>query len=112
MSLAACLAFGACAPAPTARVVTDDGDYKGSSTRVQALRRDCPHPRNFRLPVRAGTMFYHWGSDDIQISLLANGTLSGSLGAVQVTGRHDGTTIEGDASDGQCTLHFTLLKIT
>jgi len=111
-AVAVCLFLQACAAPAPVRIVSDDGDYKGSSTRAQALRRDCPHPRPMRIPVRAGTLFYHWDSSDIQVSLLNNGTLSGTLGAVQVTGTHDGTTIVGDATDGQCTLHFTLQKIS
>jgi hypothetical protein len=112
MAVATCLFLQACeAPAPV-RIVSDDGDYKGSSTRAQALRRDCPHPRPLRIAVRAGTLFYHWDSSDIQVSLLNNGTLSGSLGPVQITGTHDGTTIVGDATDGQCMLHFTLQKVS
>ena len=56
-------------------------------------------------------MYYRWGSQDIQVSVLNNGTLSGALPGVQLTGTHDGTNIQGDVTDGQCGLHFTLKRI-
>lgn len=111
-AIAICLGLGGCDASSATRSASDDGDYKGSSTRVQAMRRDCPHPRPMILPVRAGTMFYRWSLEDIQVSLLGNGTLAGASGNTRVSGTHDGTTIQGDISDGQCTLHFTLRKVS
>lgn len=110
IALTAVLALGACA-APPAPTVSDDGDYRGTSTRFQVLRRTCPRPGFLHIAVRGGVMFYRWETQEIQVAVLNNGTLSGSLPGVQLTGTHDGTTIQGDVTDGQCGLHFTLKKV-
>ena len=108
--LAALLSLGACV-APVAPTVSADGDYRGSTTRFQVLRRTCPRPGLLRLSVRNATLFYHWSGQFIQVSILNNGTLSGSLPGVQLTGIHDATVIQGDVTDGQCGLHFTLTRL-
>ncbi len=110
VTLISLLALTACV-APVAPTVSVDGDYRGTATRFQALLRTCPRPGILHIPVRNGVMFYRWGSQDIQVSVLNNGTLSGSLPGVQLTGTHDDTTIQGDVTDGQCGLHFTLKRI-
>jgi hypothetical protein len=110
LSLSALTACGV----PAVKTVSGDGDYRGSATRVQAMRRDCPRPArllNARISVRSGVMFFPWDTQFIQTSVLSNGTVSGSLPGVQLAGTHDGTTIEGDVKDGQCWLHFTLRKV-
>jgi len=104
------LTLGGCV-SPTAPTTSADGDYRGSSTRFQVLRRTCPRPGLLHIPVRNGIMFYHWGTQDIQVAVLNNGTLSGSLPGVQLTGTHDSTILQGDVTDGQCGLHFTLKRI-
>ena len=101
----------ACAP-PVAPTVALDGDYRGSSTRFQALRRTCPRPGLLHLPVRSATLFYPWERQYIQVSILNNGTLSGALPGVQLTGTHDAAVIQGDVTDGQCGLHFTLKRVS
>ena len=106
----ALLTLAACVP-PVAPTVSDDGDYRGTATRFQVLRRTCPRPTLLHIPVRGGTMFYRWEGQDMQVSVLNNGTLSGSLPGVRLTGTHDGTIIQGDITDGQCGLHFTLKKV-
>ncbi len=103
-------ALGACTT-PVSPTVSADGDYRGSSTRFQVLRRTCPRPGLLHIPVRSATLFYPWGGQFIQVSILNNGTLSGSLPGVQLTGTHDASTIQGDVTDGQCGLHFTLKRI-
>ena len=108
--LASLLLLGACTP-PVVPTVAADGDYRGSSTRFQALRRTCPRPGLLHLPVRSATLFYPWLGQYIQVSILNNGTLAGSLPGVQLTGTHDATVIQGDITDGQCGLHFTLTRL-
>jgi hypothetical protein len=110
-AIVSCLVLGACVPAP-APTISGDGDYRGSSTRTQALRRTCPRPSLLRISVRGGVMFYRWDYQDMQVSVLNNGTLSGTLPGVLLTGTHDGTTMQGNITDGQCGLHFTLTKIS
>ena len=72
--LAALLSLGACV-APVAPTVSADGDYRGSTTRFQVLRRTCPRPGLLRLSVRNATLFYPWSGQFIQVSILNNGTL-------------------------------------
>lgn len=111
--LAGVLLLGACAPKPaTVRVISGDGDYVGTNTRSQfPQRRDCPHSGPFRLLVQAGVAYYRWNYYQyVPIQFLNNGTLSGSVPGIQLTGTYDGTTIQGDVTDGQCWLHFTLRR--
>ena len=110
ITLASCLALGACAPTPTP-TVSGDGDYRGSATRFQVGRRNCPRPGLLTISVRSATMFYRWDNQYIPASVLSNGTVSGVLPGVQLTGTHDGTTIRGNVTDGQCGLHFTLRRV-
>jgi len=104
------LALNACST-PVAPTISGDGDYRGTATRFQVLRRTCQRPGLLSLNVRNGIMFYRWENQYIQVSVLNNGTLSGNLPGVQLTGTHDGTTIQGNVTDGQCGLHFTVRKI-
>ncbi len=107
--LAAVLALSACG-APV-RTVAGDGDYRGTQTRFQVLRRNCPRPAILSLSVRNGVAYYRWTDMYIPVSVLSNGTMSGSAPGVQLTGTHDGTTMQGDVTDGQCGLHFTLKRV-
>src|ERR1700689_3757116 len=105
-----CLALGACATVAVAPI-NGDGDYRGSSTRFQALNRACPRPGLMFASVRGGIMFYKWGNQYIQVSVQTNGKVLGSLPGVQLTGTHEGTTIQAGVTDGQCGLHFTLRRV-
>lgn len=107
-ALAVCLGLPACG---VVRSMSSEGDYRGTATRFQAMRRTCPRPGLLSISVRSGTMFYRWDNQYIQVSVLSNGTLQGSLPNVRLTGTHDGTTMRGDVTDGQCGLHFTLRKV-
>jgi len=62
------------------------------------------------LSVRGSVMYYPWGNEYIPTSF-RGGTVSGVLPGVQLTGTYDGTMIEGNVTDGQCGLHFTLRRI-
>lgn len=103
------LAVEGCAP-PVAPTISADGDYRGSTTRFQVLRRTCPRPGLLRLSVRNAVFFYPWENQNIQVSVLNNGTVSGSLPGVQLTGTYDAATIQGNVTDGQCGLHFTFKR--
>ena len=110
IALIASLVLGGCAVKPTP-TISGDGDYRGTATRFQVGRRNCPRPGLLSINVRSATMFYRWDNQYIQASVLSNGTVSGALGGARLTGTHDGTTIRGDVTDGQCGLHFTLKRV-
>jgi hypothetical protein len=55
--------------------------------------------------------YYRWADQYITVTAQSDGTLSGTLPGVQLTGTYDGTTIQGDVTDGQCGLHFTLTRV-
>jgi hypothetical protein len=108
--LASLLTLGSCVT-PVVSSISGDGDYRGSATRFQVLRRTCQRPGLLTVSVRGGVMYYRWENQYIPVSVLSNGTVSGSVPGVQLTGTHDGTTIEGNVTDGQCGLHFTLRRV-
>lgn len=110
LSIAAGLALSGCAGSPSA-TIGGDGEYRGTATRFQAMRRNCQRPGLLNISVRSGVMFYRWENQFIQASVLSNGTVRGILANVRLTGSHDGTTLQGDVTDGQCGLHFTLKKV-
>ena len=102
--------IGGCAgTGPTA---ARDGIYRGTATRFQVLRRTCPRPGLLsNVIVRGGVLQYRWEGQYIQASILANGTVSGALPGVRLSGTHDGAVISGTVTDGQCGLHFTLRPV-
>ena len=112
VALAFLLALAACTqPTAAVRNASGDGDYAGTATRSQfPQRRDCPHSGPFRLTVQAGVAYFRWGYQYIPVQLLSNGTLTGTLPGVQLTGTHDDSTMQGDITDGQCWLHFNLKR--
>ncbi len=105
-----CLTLSACGPIAMQNV-SGDGDYRGTSTRFQASRRNCPRPGlMLNVNVRAGVMYLRWENQYIPVSVESNGRVSGAIPGVRVTGTHDGSTIQGDVTDGLCGLHFTLRR--
>jgi hypothetical protein len=105
------MALGGCT-LPGVANVSIDGDYQGTTTRVQVLRRNCPHPtQSLSLNVRAGVTYYRWENQYIPVTVQSNGTLSGAAAGVQLTGTHSGGTMQGDVTDGLCILHFTVHKV-
>src|ERR1700722_7967651 len=96
------LAGGVQQPAAV-RIASGDGEYAGTSTRSQfPQRRDCPHSGPFHLTVQAGVAYFRWGYQYIPVQVLSNGTLTGALPGVQLTGTHDDATMQGEITDGQC----------
>jgi hypothetical protein len=112
--LTSLVALAACVQQPPAvRIVSGDGDYAGTATRSQfPQRRDCPHSGPFHLTVQAGVAYFRWSDQYISVQVLSNGTMTGTLPGVQLTGTHDESTMQGDITDGQCWLHFTLTRRT
>jgi hypothetical protein len=125
--LAACVGLAGCAgkapPAPAAPAtqattsvpapprITTDGTYRGTSTRFQADRRDCPHPGLVTLYVQDHQFEYRW-RPDIYIDAIIDpdGTVHGIGPDATLNGRRDGATIAGDVTNGACGLHFTTEK--
>lgn len=92
-------------------IASADGEYRGSATRFQVLRRTCQRPGLLNISVRNGVMFYRWENQYIQVQVLSSGSVSGGLPGVRLTGTYDGNIIQGDVTDGQCGLHFTLKRV-
>lgn len=88
-----------------------DGLYKGSSTRYQADRRDCPHPGLVNLYVQDRQFTYRWSrGTDVAAVIAPDGSISGQDGEISVSGRQVGDTLVGDLTNGACSLHFTTLR--
>jgi predicted small lipoprotein YifL len=119
--LAASSSVAACAakppePAPpvaaaTAPRVATDGTYRGTSTRFQADRRDCPHPGLVTLYVQDHQFEYRWAPElYVDAVIDPDGTVHGAGPDVTLNGRRDGAMIDGDVTNGACGLHFTARK--
>ncbi len=88
-----------------------DGLYRGSSTRYQADRRDCPHPGLVTVLVQNRQFTYRWDrSTDVPGTIAPDGSLSGQEGAIALTGKLDGGEMVGDLANGACALHFTVQR--
>lgn len=99
-------------PAPTAAAqaatVGIDGLYHGTSTRYEADRKDCPHPGLVTLFVQNGQFTYRWDRlTDVPAAIGADGSVSGQAGPISLTGHLAGDELQGDLSNGACSLHFT-----
>jgi len=111
-------ALGACAvpppppPAPPPKpAVSVDGEYRGTSTRFQADRRTCPHPGLTRIEVIGNAFQYRWDRDTwVDAAIAADGSITGGAERITLVGKLAGSKIEGDVTNGDCGLHFTLTK--
>jgi hypothetical protein len=98
----------AAAPAPATGPASTDGLYKGTSTRYQADRRDCPHPGLVALYVQGGQFTYRWDREtDVLATLQPDGSIIGQDGRIALSGRLNGSEMQGDLTNGACALHFT-----
>jgi hypothetical protein len=114
-----CAVLAACAaqhppppPAPPSKPAqTIDGEYVGTSTRFQAGSRACPHPGLVRIEVSANAFQFRWSLDTwVDATIAADGTVSGSAEGITLMGRQTGPKIEGDVTNGDCGLHFTVTR--
>ena len=88
-----------------------DGAYRGTSTRFQADSRACPHPGLVRFDVVGNAFQFRWDRDTyVDATIAPDGTISGGAERITLTGRQTGRKIEGDVTNGNCGLHFTLTK--
>lgn len=89
-----------------------DGEYRGTSTRFEADRRDCPHPGLLDFLVQGGRFEYRWSPYIYVLAAIApDGSVQGEQSGVTLTGRLDGSKLSGDVTNGSCGLHFTTHRI-
>jgi hypothetical protein len=113
-----CAVLSACAakppppaPAPTPPVAQLDGTYRGTSTRFQADSHACPHPGLVTLYVQNGQFSYRWEHEVwVDSSIDPDGTVHGQAERITLAGKRDGEKIEGDLTNGECGLHFTVTR--
>ena len=97
-------------PAPKPAESTD-GEYRGTSTRFQAGSRACPHPGLVTLQVVGNAFQYRWDWDTfVDATIAPDGTVTGGAESITLAGRQSGPRIEGDVTNGNCGLHFTVTK--
>jgi hypothetical protein len=110
--LVACASPPPAPPAPPAKSPeTIDGEYRGSSTRFQAESRACPHPGLVRLEVIDGRFQFRWApSIWVDGAIAADGAVTGGAERITLVGRQTGPRIEADVTNGDCGLHFTVVK--
>ncbi len=90
---------------------TIDGEYRGTSTRFQAGSRACPHPGLVTLQVAGNAFQYRWDRDTwVDASIAPDGSVTGGAESITLVGRQSGPKIEGDVTNGNCGLHFTVTK--
>jgi hypothetical protein len=88
-----------------------DGEYRGTSTRFQADSRACPHPGLVRIQVIGNAFRYRWDRDTwVDGTIAPDGAITGGAERITLVGRQTGRRIEGDVTNGNCGLHFTLTK--
>jgi hypothetical protein len=116
---ALCAGLAACAPPrpppppqpPSPPPEPVDGTYRGTSTRFQADSRTCPHPGLVLLVVQNGQFQYHWSYGVyIDASIAPDGTIQGSAPSFTLVGKRDGKHMDGDVTNGECGVHFTVTK--
>jgi hypothetical protein len=90
---------------------TVDGEYQGTSTRFQAARRTCPYPGLLRIEVIASSFQFRWDRNtSVEATIAPDGTISGGAERITLVGKQTDRKLEGDVTDGDCGLHFTVTK--
>jgi hypothetical protein len=88
-----------------------DGHYRGTSTRFQADSRACPHPGLVRFDVTGNAFQLRWDAATwVSATIAPDGTITGGAERITLVGRQTGPKIEGDVTNGDCGLHFTVTK--
>jgi hypothetical protein len=114
-----CAVLSACAappspspPAPTPKPSeTIDGEYRGTSTRFQAQSRACPHPGLVRFDVLDSRFQFRWNATTwVDATIAPDGTVTGNAERITLIGKQAGPRIEGNVTDGDCGLHFTVAR--
>ncbi len=113
VAVAACAAKSPPAPPapPPKPPETIDGLYRGTSTRFQADSRSCPHPGLVEFAVNSNAFQYRWDRDImVDATIAPDGAVTGGAERITLAGRRNGPKIEGDVTNGNCGLHFTVTK--
>jgi len=88
-----------------------DGEYRGTSTRFQADSRACPHPGLVHFEVIGNAFQYRWDNRTmVDATVAPDGTIAGTAERITLVGRQAGSKLEGDVTNGNCGLHFTVTK--
>ncbi len=107
-------ALSACAPtpppeAPRPKVDIVAGQYRGTSTRFQAIGRQCPRPGLVSFQVWDKRFQYRWSYNVYVDGLIRDdGTVEGSGPGITMVGRYSANKIEADVTNGDCGLHFNV----
>ena len=98
-------------PAPAKPPETVDGEYRGTSTRFQADSRACPHPGLVKFEVIGNAFQDRWDATTwVDSTIASDGTISGGAERITLVGKQIGPKIDGDVTNGNCGLHFTVTK--
>ncbi|HLY89264.1 MAG TPA: hypothetical protein VKQ27_09780 [Acetobacteraceae bacterium] len=111
-----CAVLSACAskppPAPEPKPPPPpeiDGEYRGTTTRFQADTKACPHPGLVDFQVIQHQFQYRWDYDTFVLATIApDGGVTGGAERITLVGKQNGPIIEGDVTNGNCGLHFTV----
>jgi hypothetical protein len=88
-----------------------DGEYRGTSTRFQADSRACPHPGLVDFQVIQNQFQYRWDYKTWVLATIApDGGVTGGAESITLVGKQSGPMIQGDVTNGNCGLHFTVKK--
>lgn len=95
---------------PPSRSDVTDGFYRGTSTRFQANSRNCPRPGLVMVQVWDRRFQYRWAYGVmIDAIVQPDGSIVGEGNGVSLLGKYSKDRIEGDITNGDCGLHFTLV---
>jgi hypothetical protein len=87
------------------------GTWRGTATRFQALSRSCPHPGLVSLLIWDDKFQYRWNASiSVDATIAADGTIAGQAPGITLVGKYADGRIDGDVTNGDCGLHFTLVK--
>ncbi len=105
-------ACGSAPSSPASRPAEEtSGFWRGTSTRFQVESRSCPRPGLVTIQVWDDKFQYRWDSKTwVDAAILPDGTVQGQALGVSLTGKIAGKRMEGDITNGNCGLHFTVMK--
>ena len=115
LALALALSVSACAgppppPPPPPKQTVVDGFYRGTSTRFQAGNRQCPRPGLVTVQMWDRRFQYRWAYQVyVDAEVLDDGTVRGQGPGSSLLGRYADKKMEGDVTNGDCGLHFTVM---